>query len=144
MACCWEHCSSRAAAAIGSDVPVGNGLDPGFLADRLDRVEPAVRGILGQVTDIDRWLMLVPVALVLAIAALLLRSIRMLGGFYLLSIALTSGVLVWWFLIRQLGGGATPVTSSVDRYVTGILFVLLAGPVHLLTRLRRPTVPYSR
>jgi hypothetical protein len=121
-----------------SDVPIRQGLEPGFLVDRLDRLQPAVKGILSQVADLD-WVFLVPVAFVLVIACLVGRRDRTLAAFYLVSGGLIAALLLWFFLIRPLYGGTFAVSSSAHRYVTGLMFVSLAAAVHLGARLAQPT-----
>jgi len=58
----------RAVHDIGGRVALGDGLDPGFLADRAERLGPAFEGLLSHLLDPTEWLLLVPLAVMLALA----------------------------------------------------------------------------
>lgn len=58
----------RATYDIAGRIPLGDGLDPGFLAERVDRLGPSAEGLLRGFLDPTEWLILVPLAVVLAIA----------------------------------------------------------------------------
>jgi len=58
----------RAAHDIGGRIALGDGLDPGFLADRADRLGAGTEGLLSGLLDPTEWLLLVPLAVVLALA----------------------------------------------------------------------------
>ena len=58
----------RAAHDIGGRVALGDGLDPGFLADRVDRLHPGTVGLLSHLLNPTEWLLVVPLAVALATA----------------------------------------------------------------------------
>jgi hypothetical protein len=58
----------RAAHGIEGRVPLREGLDPGFLADRVHRLAPGSTGLLEALLDPTQWLLLVPLAVALALA----------------------------------------------------------------------------
>jgi len=58
----------RAVHDIGGRVALGDGLDPGYLADHADRLGPGVEGLLSHLLDPTEWLLLVPLGVALAIA----------------------------------------------------------------------------
>jgi hypothetical protein len=58
----------RTAHDISGRIPLGEGLDPSFLADRVDRLGPGMEGLARGFLDPTEWLLLVPLAVVLALA----------------------------------------------------------------------------
>ena len=64
----------RAVHDVPSRLPLGDALDPGRLADRGDRVWPTVRTVTGHVLDPTEWMLVLPVALALVVAAALRRD----------------------------------------------------------------------
>lgn len=115
---------------IEVEMPIGKGLDPGYLLDRTDRVWPALNGIFNQLADQDRWLYLLPLAALVVTACLLSGIGRRIAGFYLASFLLVGAGLVWSYWIAPY-----PiewyVENSVNRVVSLLMFICLASVVHL-------------
>jgi hypothetical protein len=111
-------------------VPVGKGLNPLFLAGRIDRVLPAVDGLVGALDDEVAWTYLLPLALAVVLAALIAGVARGLALYYLGSIALVSALIVWayWISPTELGWH---IGTSVGRVSTTVVFVAIAGLLHL-------------
>ena len=59
-----------------------DGLDPSFLADRVDRVWPSVEALARELVLPDRWFYLVPLALAVAAICLGLGVLRRVAAFY--------------------------------------------------------------
>jgi hypothetical protein len=111
-------------------VPVADGLNPVFLVGRLDRVLPAVDGLLGSLDDEVAWTYLLPLGLAVAVAALIAGVARRVALYYLGSVALVSALIVWayWISPTELGWH---IGTSVGRVSTTVVFVSLAGLLHL-------------
>jgi len=78
---------------------LGDAFDPRYLADRADRLGPALRSVAGHAFSLD-WGLLLPLALAAVAAALLARRWRLAGfaaGWGLLSFA--GVVLVFWISV---------------------------------------------
>jgi hypothetical protein len=115
---------------IEGDLPISDGLKPGYLLDRIDRVWPATRAIGHQLADQGRWLYLLPLATLMIVAALLSGIGRRIAGFYLASLALLSAGLVWsyWISPHPLGWH---LSTSVGRVISVLMFLCLVAAVHL-------------
>jgi hypothetical protein len=133
-----------AAHHVEVEIPIAKGLDPAYLLDRTDRVWPAVRGIVHQLADQQRWLHLLPLAALVIVACLLSGVGRRVAGFYLAALVLLTAGFVWTYWIAPY-----PIDwyldLSVNRVVTVLMFISLAALVHLsgllldsLVRGRRP------
>ena len=59
----------RAANGIDGRVPLSDALDVGYLADRTARIGPAIEALARHLTDPTEWLLVVPLALALSVAA---------------------------------------------------------------------------
>lgn len=119
-----------AAQGIKGDLPVSEGLNPGYLLDRTDRVWPAIRVTAHQLADQGRWLYLLPLA-ALAIAAASISGIgRRVAGFYLLSFILVWAGLVWsyWISPHPIGWH---LSTSASRVISVLVFIGLAAVIHL-------------
>lgn len=115
---------------VQGQLPLGQGLNPGYLAGRVDRVVPAVRALVDALDDQDAWLYLLPLALGLAVVCLIVGAARRLAVFYLASMAMLSGFLVWAYWISQ-AGIEWHLGTSVGRVSTGVVLVALAGLLQL-------------
>lgn len=114
---------------VPRSLPIGKGLDPGYVGDNWERVTPTFKalapnfeaGALGYV---------VPIALVLVLAALATRGLRRLGAFYLLAGIGTLLSIVWAFVITP-AGLDWQIATSADRVIMGFAFVAVAAAVQL-------------
>ena len=123
-----------AAHDIGSDLPIADGLKPGFLADRSERVRPAVRAVNANLSDQAQWLHFVPVAVVVALACVAARAGARVALFYLVTGAAVWAALVWayWISPYELD---YHLRTSADRVVTGLVFVMVAAVLQLAGQL---------
>lgn len=80
----------RAAHDVPSRLALGDALDPSRLAERDERLWPAVRTLTGHILDPTEWALLVPVALVLVLARRDVAAGTLLLGLW------TFLVLVYW------------------------------------------------
>lgn len=119
---------------IGSDLPVADGLKPGFLADRTERVGPAVRALNANLSDQANWLYLVPVAVVVALACVAARAGARVALFYLVTAATVWALLVWAYWISPYDIDYH-LRTSADRVVTGLVFVMVAAVLQLAGQL---------
>lgn len=119
-----------AAQGIKGDLPVSEGLNPGYLFERTDRVWPAIKVTAHQLADQGRWLYLLPLA-VLAIAAALVSGIgRRVAGFYLASFVLVWAGLIWsyWISPHPIGWH---LSTSASRVISVLVFIGVAAVIHL-------------
>jgi hypothetical protein len=116
------------------DVPIGQGLTPSYLSSRLDRVWPSVEALARQIPKQGGWL--VPAAVVVVVVALRMRIARRVAVFYLLTAIFAFGSIVWSFCITR-----KPldwqIATSASRVVVGVVFIAVAGLVHLGAELDR-------
>lgn len=114
--------------------PLGTALKPAFLSDRLNRVPYAADKMLEQLGNQGRWIWLFPVTLVVALVAVTTPRLRLVAAFYLLSVVGVTASILFAYWITAL-----PITyhlqTSVDRTVTGIVFVCALGAANLLAAL---------
>ncbi|MGZ4278363.1 MAG: hypothetical protein ACXVVU_17060 [Solirubrobacteraceae bacterium] len=123
-----------AAHGIKSDISIGNAVDPGFLAGRSDRIWPAVQGLYVQLQDQGAWFYLLPLAILVAGAAIALRRDRRVGAFYALTGVGFFVALVWVYWISPLDI-ALHVRTSAYRVVDGVGAIAIAALAHLAPRL---------
>lgn len=119
-----------AAHGIEGDMPVGKGLHPGYLLDRLDRVRPAIEAINGQLADQGQWLYLVPLAALVVGVSLLSGVGRRVAIFYLGSFVLTWALFVWsyWISPHDL---AWHLSTSVNRVVSIPILICAVALLHI-------------
>ena len=105
-------------------------LRPGFLFDRLDRLEYAGREVAGLFFDPGRWLVVAPLALVAGVATLFRRAA--LGFLYLAWLALSFFALVsvYWIsnqdVVWHVETSASRITASLVVFAGVLLPLLLA------------------
>jgi hypothetical protein len=106
---------------IRSSTPIGKGLDPGYLVDRLDRVWPSVRTIVEKSFDGD-WLAIVPIALVVGVLVLGWRRSWSTPAFAagLLAIVFVSLLWAYWVQRPRL---QYLLSTSAGRTVTTLVVV---------------------
>ena len=119
-----------AAHGIEGDMPVSKGLNPVYLLDRIDRVGPTITAISGQFADQERWLLLLPLAALVVVAALVSGVGRRVATFYLGCFLLAWALFVWsyWISPHDL---EWHLASSVDRVVSIPMLICLAAVTHL-------------
>ncbi|HZE16388.1 MAG TPA: hypothetical protein VE197_12130 [Mycobacterium sp.] len=118
------------AHGIEGDMPVAKGLDPGYLAGRIDRVGPAISAINGQLAEQGRWLELLPLAALVVAVSLISGVGRRTAAFYLGSFVVVWMAFVWsyWISPHNL---AWHLATSVDRVVSIPMFICIAALLHL-------------
>lgn len=116
------------------NIPVAQGLDPGYLAGRTERVAPSLNALLGELADQRAWLYIVPLALAAAIVCIATRTAGRIAAFYLSSIVAVVALLTWAYWVNPFGLD-WQLQSSVGRVVSAVVFVSLAALVQLAGRL---------
>ena len=93
----------RSAHDVASSVSLGDALDPRYLADRSDRVGPALGAVTGHLVDPREWLLLVPLLLVLtAIALLVTRRPLILAPLVLVAAGFAFWIWAYWAETEEL------------------------------------------
>jgi hypothetical protein len=126
----WQIWLSATGVTYSPDYKLSDAVRPSYLSDRVSRLGTALERLPGYALGLDRWLLLVPVALVLAV--LLVRRRPSLAAFVVGIVTL--GYLglssVYWVSTLPLGWyintSAERVTSSLV-FVCGALTPLLAA-----------------
>jgi hypothetical protein len=118
----------------GGDIDAADALDPGLLADRADRVGPALDGIVDQLTDVDRWGTLAAATVALTALALSRAATRPIAAYYGASIVLVGGSLTvaYWISNWEIHDH---VAASADRVVQTAGFLGFAAVLHLAAQL---------
>jgi hypothetical protein len=121
---------------ISGDLPIRDALDPSFLIDRAHRVWPSIEALVGQLVLQGRWFYVVPLALAVVAVCLAMGVLRQVAAFYLLTGVMVLAGLTWayWISPNDLGWH---LSTSVDRVATSVVFVGLAGLLHLSGALER-------
>lgn len=119
-----------AANGVEGAIPVAQGLNPVYLAERTGRVPSAVAGLVDALDDQTAWTYVLPLGVAVVLAALIAGAARRVALFYLGSMALISALIVWayWIAPTELGWH---IGTSVGRVSTTVVFVALAGLLHL-------------
>lgn len=115
---------------IKGDLPISEGLNPGYLFDRVDRVWPAIRVTAAQLANQGRWLYLLPLAAA-AVAASLVSGIgRRAAAFYLVSFVLVWAGFIWsyWISPHPIGWH---LSTSASRVISALVFIGVVAAVHL-------------
>ena len=117
-----------AANHFESYLPLADGLSPAYLADRTERIAPAIAALN---TQLAAWGWVVPLAIAAAVVGVLGREERRAAGFYLLTGLGFYAVLVWtyWISPQDL---AWHLETSAGRVIVSLVFVALAALVHLV------------
>lgn len=133
----WHHAHDL---RDDSDYRLGDLVDPGVLWDRLDRLEVTVRELPEYALDPDRWLLAVP--LMLLLAALLARRQPRLAGFCAgtVAAAFLGYLAIFWVSLPEirfyLDASAERVMASLAVF-SAALFPLLAAEASRLTKVER-------
>lgn len=125
---------------ISGEYSLGRALSPSYLSDHYNRVQPSIDALNGQLLDESRWLYVVPIAVGVALVALLHPRARALASFFLVGGLLGFAGLVWAYWISpndltwQLG-------TSAYRVVVILIFLAVAGLLQVCAALDRPRDP---
>lgn len=127
-----------AAEGIRSDIPVLNGLNPSYLADRADRVWPSVRSLYAQLVDQTSWLYVVPLGLAIALVCLFVCGRRKIAAFYLATGLMAFVALIWAYWISPTVPLDAYLAQSSYRVVATLAAISLAAVLQLTTPVREP------
>jgi hypothetical protein len=122
-----------AAHDIVGDMPIGNGLDPSYLASRTERVRPTVDALVNAMTDQGTWVGFLPLGIGVVLAGLLTAGYRRLAAFYGLAGVLIFGSLVWAYWISP-NDLTWHLNTSVTRVIDGLLVAAGVATLHLASR----------
>jgi hypothetical protein len=111
-------------------MPVSKGLQPSYLIDRSERIQPAVTAINQQLADQNLWLYMLPLAFLMIVACLIAGVGRRIAVFYLASGLIAWLTLVWSYTISQIDL-SWHLSTSVNRVVSGLMFLCIAAVLHL-------------
>lgn len=114
------------------DVPgLTTTLDPGYLADRTDRLDAAVERLFTVMSNQGVYLWIMPAFLALAAAAIVAdRRLRALAGFYLAGVVLFFCALLWVFWTGVLDI-RFHLDTAADRTSMTYMLLALVGLAHL-------------
>lgn len=115
---------------VKSDLPVGKGLDPGYMLPRTSRIWPAIRTLSHELSDQSRWVYLLPLAVLVIIAALISGTARRVAAFYAASFVVVFAGFVWTYWLSPYPIG-WHLENSANRVITVMVFICVAGLVHL-------------
>jgi hypothetical protein len=119
-----------AAHHITGDMPVARGLEPSFLVNHANRIQPAVNALFSEVTNQGNWYYLLPIGLALVIAGFATRGLRSIAAFYGLAMFGASVMVLWAYVINPNELSWLIATSS-NRTVVGPMLIAVAGTFHL-------------
>jgi hypothetical protein len=126
----------QSAHDISGEYSLGRALSPGYLSDHYDRVQPSIDALNGQLLDQSKWLYVVPIAVGVAIVALLYRRVRLVASYYLVGGVLGFAGLVWAYWISP-DDLAWQLGQSADRVVVILVFLAVAGLLQICAALDR-------
>lgn len=110
--------------------PLSESLDLSFLGDRTGRLDRATDAVFEQLANQGDWLWVVPCFLVVSIICFARRTGRREAIFYLATATLMVLSLLWVYWTGRLEI-SHHLMFSVDRVITGVVFVAGAGLIHL-------------
>jgi hypothetical protein len=127
---------------IRSSLPLGRGLDPTYLWDRIHRVEPSARSLVTKAFDGD-WLAILPLALAVVVLVLAWRRTFAAPLFAAGLLAVVFLSLLWAYWVRRqhdllFTSGSRTVTTLV--VVAGV-FLPVVGAELLRARRGPPRAP---
>ena len=128
--------------AIDARVPLGDALDPSFLADRTSRLSPALGGLVGHLVDPTEWLLLVPLALVLSLTGFA-RERRACWLAFPAALATVLALLAWGYWADRDDIDFLVATSAYRVVDPLLLTAALAIPL-LAERILGGTAPGAR
>jgi hypothetical protein len=131
----WLAWLAHHGVADNEEVSIRNSLDPLFLADRTGRAWEAIVGLADYSTRPYLWLIVIPLALVVALVAARDRGSRQVALFVLAVIGLEYAALVWafWASIAPIDWHvehAAPRVVATPAFVGAIFLPLLVAHHH--------------
>jgi hypothetical protein len=128
---------------VETEFSLSRGLSPGFLFHHADRIWPSIRTLGHELSDQGRWLYLLPLAVMVVLAALISGTGRRVAAFYTAVFAVVCAGFIWNYWASELPIGWY-VESSAGRIISVLLFICIAALVHvtglLFNALMRPSV----
>jgi hypothetical protein len=118
-----------AAHHIGGDVPIGKGLDPGYVLARAWRILPSMRALYQNATS-SQWTAALPVGALIVLAGMLYQPTRRAACFYAAAAVAVFLSLVWVYVISA-NSLEWYLTTSATRTVDDFMFIVVAAIVHL-------------
>jgi hypothetical protein len=118
-----------AAHHIGGDVPIGKGLDPGYVIARAWRAWPSIRALY-QNAITSQWTLILPVGFLITLAGMLYQPTRKAACFYAIAAALVFLSLVWVYVISA-NSLNWYLRTSASRTVDDFMFIAVGAIVHL-------------
>jgi hypothetical protein len=115
---------------VKSDLPVGKGLDPGYMIPRVSRIWPAIRTLSHELSDQSRWVYLLPLAVLVILAALISGTARRVAAFYAASFVVVFAGFVWTYWLSPYPIG-WHLENSANRVITVMVFICVAAVVHV-------------
>jgi hypothetical protein len=115
---------------IKTDLPVSKGLDPAYMFDRTSRIWPSIQTLGHELSDQSRWLYLLPLAVLVVLAALISGTARRVAAFYAAAFVVVSAGFVWTYWLSPYPIG-WHLENSANRVITVMLFICVAALVHL-------------
>jgi hypothetical protein len=118
------------ANGIESDLPVSKGLDPGYMFDRTSRIWPSIRTLGHELSDQSRWLYLLPLAVLVVLAALISGTGRRVAAFYAAAFGVVCAGFIWTYWLSPYPIG-WHLETSAGRVITVLVFICVAALVHV-------------
>jgi hypothetical protein len=131
------------ANGVETEFSLSKGLNPSYLAHHASRVWPSIRTLGHELSDQSRWLYLLPLAVMVVLAALISGAGRRVAAFYATAFAVVCAGFVWnyWATVWPIGWY---LETSASRIITVLVFICIAAVVHvsglLLNALLKPPV----
>jgi hypothetical protein len=113
----------RAANGIEGRVPLSDALDAGYLADRTARIGPALEALARHLADPTEWLLVVPLAVGLSVAA----AVRTRSTVWLAPALVVAAGLAFWTWAYWADGDEIDFLLATSSYRVIDALVLSAG-----------------
>ena len=120
-----------AAHHIYHDVPLLKGIEPSYLAGRLDRVWPSVKAMYAQLIDQSTWIYIVPFAAAIVIASFLAGRRREQAVFFFVTGVGFFLAFVWTSWVAAVDPLNVFLSQSAYRIVASIAAISLAAVLDL-------------
>jgi hypothetical protein len=131
------------ANGVETEFSLSKGLNPGYLFHHASRIWPSIRTLGHELSDQSRWLYLLPLAVLVVLAALISGTGRRVAAFYAAVFGVICAGFIWNYWASELPIGWYLETSA-DRIISVLVFICIAAVVHLsgllLNALMRPSV----
>lgn len=118
------------ANGIETEFSLSRGLSPGYLFHHASRIWPSIRTLGHELSDQGRWLYLLPLAVVVVLAALISGTGRRVAAFYTAVFAVVCAGFVWnyWASVWPIGWY---LETSAGRIISVLIFLSVAALVHV-------------